>query len=242
MEFNIRKGATLPYIEVDYIKDGRNDFGYNKTDLSASTIYFYMKNIDTGFYKVAKASASYDNENYKIIYQFNKKNTSDVARYEAEFKISTEDGVIDLPLRDKLYVNVLNSISDSNFCCGPNQNINPEPIPPTPAAPGIYYGKLNSETLNIGNVSSLTFINKTSVTNDYVSIPSGLGYGYVVVPIGFAQPTGFRDSTSGCFGFNIPVNNIGTINLVDANGFLVTYNIYRTFFSFNGQTNIWMCN
>jgi len=242
MEFNIKKGATLPYIEVDYIKDGRTDFGYDKSNLSGSTIYFYMKNIDTGVYKVARASATYDSENYKIFYQFSKKNTSDVARFEGGFKIDTEDGLIDLPIKDKIFINVLNSISDSNFCCGPNQNINPEPIPPMPASPGIFYGKLNSETLSIGDISSLTFINTNNPTNTYVNIPGELGYGYIVIPNDLTQPTEFRDSTGGCFGFNIPTNNIGTINLVDANGFLVTYNIYRTFFSFNGQTNIWMCN
>ena len=31
MEFNIRKGATLPYIEVDLIKDGRTDYNYTQT-------------------------------------------------------------------------------------------------------------------------------------------------------------------------------------------------------------------
>jgi len=240
MEFNIKKGATLPYIEVDYIKDGRVGYDHFKTNLSDATIYFYMKNIETGNYKIARGSAFFDSEKFKIYYQFSKKNTSDVARFEGEFKIETEQGLVDLPIRDKIYINVLNSFSDNNFCCGVNQNINPPA--PTPALPGIYYGKLNSETLSSSDIPNLEFIYTNDPTSNYVNVASGLGYGYIVIPNNLTQPTAFRDSTGGCFGFNIPINNIGTINLVDENGFLVTYNIYRTFYSFNGESNIWMCN
>jgi len=242
MEFNIKKKSTLPYIEVDVIKDGRTDYNFIGTDLTDSTIYFYMKDVETGVYKIAKASATFSSDNNSIYYQFSKKNTGNVGRYEGEFKIETDQGIIDLPLKEKLFINVLDSFSNSDFCCGPNQNVNPEPIPPMPAAPGIYYGKVDKTSITNIDVSSLTFENTNQGGNLYVTVDVGIGYGYILVPTSISQPTGFRDSTGGCYGFNIPINNVGTINLVDANGFLVTYNIYRTFNKFNGEVNIWLCS
>ncbi len=242
MEFNIKKKSTLPYIEVSVIKDGRTDYNFIGTNLTDSTIYFYMKDVETGVYKIAKGSASFSPENNSIYYQFSKKNTGDIGRYEGEFKIETDQGIIDLPLKEKLFINVLDSFSNSDFCCGPNQNINPVPIPPTPAAPGIYYGKVNKDSITNIDISSLTFENTDEGGDLYVGVDPGLGYGYILVPITISQPTGFRDSTMGCNGFNIPTNNIGTINLFDENGFLVTYNVYRTFNKFNGSVNIWLCS
>jgi hypothetical protein len=201
-----------------------------------------MKDVDTGIYKIAKATANYSTENNSIYFQFSKKNTGSVGRYEGEFKIETEQGVIELPLKEKLFINVLESFSNTDFCCGTDQNINPEPIPPSPAAPGIYYGKFINPTINSGDISSLTFFNTNDPTDSYVTFSSGNGYGYILIPNNLNQPNGFRDSLSGCNGFNIPTNNIGTINLVDTNGFLVTYNIYRTYYIFNGSANLWMCS
>jgi hypothetical protein len=143
-------------------------------------------------------------------------------------------------LRDKIYINVLDSFSDSDFCCSPNQNINP--IPPTPSPPGIYYGKVNNPTINSGDISSLTFLTTPTGVNFYITQPEGNGYGYILVPTTITQPIKFRDSNSGCNGFIIPTNNIDTINLVDTEGFLVTYNIYRTYYKFNGEVDIWLCN
>ena len=242
MEFNIKKKSTLPYIEVDVIKSGRSDFRYNGTDLTDATIYFYMKDVENGVYKIARANATFSIESNTVVYQFSKKNTSSIGRYEGEFKIETSQGIVDLPLKEKLYINILDSFSNTDYCCGPNQNINPTPIPPTPDKPGIYYGKINKTSIINSDVSSLTFEYKNEGNDFYVSINPGEGYSYILVPNSISQPAQFRDSLSGCNGFVIPTNNIGTINLVDLNGFLVTYNIYRSFYSFNGNVNIWLCS
>jgi hypothetical protein len=42
------------------------------------------------------------------------------SRYMAEFNITTDQGTITLPLRDKIYVTVLDSFVNSDFCCGFN--------------------------------------------------------------------------------------------------------------------------
>jgi hypothetical protein len=117
MEFNIRKGATLPFIEVDLTKNGVNEYNYANANLSGAIIYFYMKNVETGVYKIAKGTSTFDSTTNSIYYQFTKKNTSEVNRYEGEFKIQTQEGIVDLPLSDKIYINVLDSISNSDFCC-----------------------------------------------------------------------------------------------------------------------------
>ena len=117
MEFNIRKKATLPYLEVDLHKSGRLDYNLKNTNLSGSTIYLYMKNVETGTYKLAKGVCVYSQENNSIYYQFTKKNSSHIGRFEVEFRISNDQGEITLPLTEKIFVNVLESFSNSDFCC-----------------------------------------------------------------------------------------------------------------------------
>ena len=242
MEFNIRKGASLPFIEVNFSKDGNKDYNYTNTNLSESVIYFYMKNVDTDVYKIAKSVSTYDNENNKIYYQFTKKNTSIVGRYEGEFKIYNEQGLIDLPLHEKIFINILPSISDSKFCCG-KQYINPTPIPPQPAPTGIYYGKFSETTITSGDVSSLIFEITDNPTDNYFTLPETITpkYGYIIIPSDLPQPSDFRDSDEGCDNFNIPTNLIDTIIIKDGNGFLIQYNVYRTFWPFVGEVNCWLC-
>jgi len=76
----------------------------------------------------------------------------------------------------------------------------------------------------------------------YVEFNVGLGYGYILIPTSLAQPSKFRDSLSGCNGFVIPTILNGQITIVDGGGFPVTYNIYRTYFNFNGNIYSWMCS
>jgi hypothetical protein len=119
----------------------------------------------------------------------------------------------------------------------------PGPTPtPAPAPSGIYYGKFTGTTVTGGDISTFTFVTTNNPTNSYVTFSTGTAYGYILIPITLTQPTGFRDSDVGCSGFNIPMNNIGTIIIIDGNGFPITYNIYRTFYPFFGDTDCWLCN
>jgi hypothetical protein len=262
MEFNIRKGATLPYIEVDLIKDGRTDYNYNATNLSGNVIYFYMKDAENGFYRISNSIANFSTTNNSIYYQFTKKNTSTIGRFEGGFKIYSDQGLIDIPLRNKIFINVLESISNTDFCCGPNKNIGPiitpTPVTPTPVTPtptnpptptplpntnAIYYGKFSGTSVTSGQVvSNLTILYTNSAVNSYVPFGTGLGYGYTIIPVTFTQPTEFIDSTAGCTGIQIPTNNIGQVIINNINNVPVTYNVYRTFFRFNGTLTSWMCD
>ena len=120
----------------------------------------------------------------------------------------------------------------------------PTPTPTTslsPSVPGIYYGKFSDTTITSGDVSTFTFITTNNPTNSYVTFPTGTAYGYILIPVSLPQPSEFRDSNTGCSGNNIPINNIGTVIVIDTNGFPITYNIYRTFFSFFGGADCWLC-
>lgn len=259
MEYFIRKNSTLPILEVNLVKDGRNDFNYINTNLSGNTIYFSMKDYETGIYKVANGICTYSETNNSIYYQFTKKNTKTIGRFEGEFDVYTEQGLIKLPLPDKIYINILDSFSNSEFCCGPNKNSGTIPIPTLPPSPtptptpsptpsptplpsdGIYYGKNVSPTISPAVVATLTFDNRTSVVNTYVNIPQGNGYGYILIPTGYTQPSNFVISTNGCDGLTLPTDNIGQIVVNDINNTPITYNVYRTFYNINGQISAWMC-
>jgi hypothetical protein len=128
-------------------------------------------------------------------------------------------------------------------CGSPTPTPTPTPTStPVPKEPGIYYGKFSGTTITSGDIGVLTFEFTNDPTDDYITYPLGTGYGYILIPISLPQPTQFRDSSGGCFGFNIPTNNIGQIIIIDGNGFPITYNIYRTFFPFFGDVDCWLCN
>jgi hypothetical protein len=110
-----------------------------------------------------------------------------------------------------------------------------------PAPLGIYYGKINKTSIIPADATSLTFTNTNSVIDTYKTLPTGEGYGYILIPTTFIQPSEFRDSNNGCNGFLIPTVELGEINITDSNGFPVTYNIYRTFNTFAGDIDVWMC-
>ncbi len=117
MEFFIKKNATLPILEVDLIKDGRLDYNYIKTNISGATILFNMVDTENEFYKVPNGTAIYDSENYSIYYQFTKRNTNRVGRYFGEFSVTNYQGTVTLPLREKIFITVLDSFVDPDFCC-----------------------------------------------------------------------------------------------------------------------------
>jgi len=96
MEFFIRKNATLPVLEINLLKDGRLDYNYKKTNLTGATITLSMVNVDTGFYKITNGVCV------------------------CEINVTTDQGTVILPLRDKIFVTVLDSFVDSDFCCGLN--------------------------------------------------------------------------------------------------------------------------
>lgn len=265
MEFFIRKNATLPVLEINLLKDGRLDYDYKNTNLTGATITLSMVDVDTGFYRLTNGTCYFSDVDKIITYQFTKKNTSKTGRYVCEISVTNEQGTIIFPLREKLFVTILDSFVDSDFCCSASQHVaTPTPTPPPTTTPtptptptpsptptptptptpnsGFYYGKFNNSVITSGDVGNLTFVTTSSVVNSYVPLSTGTAYGYFLIPTGFTQPSSFVESNTGCNGLNVSTINTGTITINDINSNPVVYNVYRTFFSFYGGINVWFCS
>ena len=127
----------------------------------------------------------------------------------------------------------------------PTRTVTPTPSvsPLGPESPKIYFGKFSGTSITSGQTSNLSSGYTSNPVNSAVVLPSGSSgdYGYILIPTGLTQPSEFRDSSAGCLGSLIPFNNIGTIIIVDANGYSITYNVYRTFFPFAASVSVWLC-
>jgi len=118
MNFYIKKGADLPILKVEPIKDGRSDYKKFMEDLETSSIYFSMADAKTGIYKITNAEAYLvaketteptPTVEYYIYYQFKKRETNAPGIYKGEFLIRNEDGDLILPLREELTIIILDS-------------------------------------------------------------------------------------------------------------------------------------
>ena len=118
MEFNIKKNATLPLLKLQVVKNGRLDYNNFMSLIEQSALFFSMIDIETGVPKISSRPAGFvekTNVNpnaeteYYLYYQFQNRDTSRVGRYEGQFMLRSNDGVLILPIREKLYINVQES-------------------------------------------------------------------------------------------------------------------------------------
>lgn len=118
MEFLINKGATLNKLKLDLINDGRNDFHRFHEAVQNANITFTMTDVITGVKKIAKKPTGIElvepqsdcvGEEYRLVYKFTAKDTAVAGRYVAQFEIDFLDGsgLLIVPIREALYVNVL---------------------------------------------------------------------------------------------------------------------------------------
>lgn len=134
MNFYIKQNATLPVILMKLVKDGRYDYNKFYEDLSNSSVTFSMKDMRTGYYKVANVAAEIvltdingygTEEELMLKYQFTSEDTDTAGVYLGEFKINfydtndnnTETGTLIVPINNQLYIHVTDSltISDTNY-------------------------------------------------------------------------------------------------------------------------------
>lgn len=149
MEFFIKKNATLPLLKMQVVKDGRSDFNRMMELIESSAIFFSMVDIENGVPKIVTRPAGFvskkmidpnSDPEYYVYYQFTNKDTRKVGRYEGQFLFRNDDGVLILPLRDKLYINIQESfiaddlpydscyVSEFPCCIGPKP---PSPVTTT---------------------------------------------------------------------------------------------------------------
>ena len=96
-----------------------------------SSVYFSMINTETQIPKISTKSATTVSEinnegdtEYYAYYQFTKRDTNKEGRFSAEFMIINADGVIYLPINDKLYVNIIDSFASDDVQFKDNYTIN----------------------------------------------------------------------------------------------------------------------
>ena len=96
-EFFIRKGSVNPVLRMELIKDGRYDFKKSMIDnaIQDSVVKFYMKDVETGLLKVAKADADIVlaqekgcEEKYILQYKWKERDTKKEGTYEGWFEIN----------------------------------------------------------------------------------------------------------------------------------------------------------
>ena len=118
MEFFIKKNATLPILKLQVVKDGRSDYNSFMDMIENSAIFFSMTNVENGIPKISTNTAGFVEKvlmdpnadpEYYIYYQFKPQDTNKVARYEGQFLLRNSDGVLILPIREQLFINVQES-------------------------------------------------------------------------------------------------------------------------------------
>ena len=103
MEFFLKKNATLPVLKMSVVKDGRSDYNNFMDFIEESAIFFSMTDIETGIPKIVTRPAGFVKKElmdpnapfeYYVYYQFQSKDTRKVGRYEGQFLLRNNDGVL----------------------------------------------------------------------------------------------------------------------------------------------------
>ena len=125
--FFIRKNSNLPILKMSLINDGRRQYHQIYDRLENAAITFSMID-EKGNYKVFnkpglllpvdKEICPEDGE-YYLGYKFETKDTNIVGTFKAEFRIDLlDDGSsFVVPIRQDLFVNVLDSFSKTTVVC-----------------------------------------------------------------------------------------------------------------------------
>jgi hypothetical protein len=118
MEFFINKGATLPVLKMQVVKDGIADITEFMSLIENSLIYFSMIDVKTGSYKILNKKGGFVEKTfidpnaeteYYVYYKFTSSDTSREGLYEGEFVFITDTGTYILPIREKLTIKIGNS-------------------------------------------------------------------------------------------------------------------------------------
>ena len=118
MEWYIKKNATLPILKLQVVKNGRLDYNNFMSLIEQSALFFSMVDTETGVPKITSRPAGFVEKTnvdpnadpeYYLYYQFQNRDTNRVGRYEGQFMLRSSDGVLILPIREKLFINVQES-------------------------------------------------------------------------------------------------------------------------------------
>lgn len=112
-EFYINKNATLPFLKMELINDGRYDFNKFYELIQNSTITFCMTNSETGVMKIANKETFIEpkdscGEEYFIYYKWDPRDTKIKGKYDGKFTITFGElfggGKLILPIQEELII------------------------------------------------------------------------------------------------------------------------------------------
>lgn len=130
-EFNINKNSTLPYLEMELIQDGRNDYRKAYYALQNADVYFTMTNLNNGIKVISNAKCKIITytigceERVKLRYSWKPRDTKMEGRFVGTFKIVFNDdihseeysfpkGELIVPIAEELIININNSMINTN--------------------------------------------------------------------------------------------------------------------------------
>ena len=100
-QFTINRNATLPYLEIEPIVNGRHSFKKLYEAIQSANVSFSMKDVDSGIWKIANSEAHIVPSNevgcedrFKIQYRWKLRDTKDVGTYVAQFKIVFKEDIV----------------------------------------------------------------------------------------------------------------------------------------------------
>lgn len=116
MEFFITQNSTLPLLKMEFDFNGKSSIEDFNSILENSSIFFSMSNVNDGNLKIVNKKGGFTNKifiepnskiEYYLYYQFTLFDTNKVGRYEGEFTLISDDGTLIIPVKEKLYINVV---------------------------------------------------------------------------------------------------------------------------------------
>ena len=122
MEFFIRRDSLEPELKMQLVLDGRHDFQTFHTEVANSSVYFSMRDVETGVLKIANkpggivaktpTSPNAPTE-YYIYYQWTTSDVKREGRYEGQFMIQLHGTGSELvaPIREDLFINISNTFT-----------------------------------------------------------------------------------------------------------------------------------
>jgi hypothetical protein len=138
MEFNIKTNSTLPVLKMAVVKDGRGDDKDFINFIETSTLFFSMVDVNTGVSKIHMEPAGFVEKTfidpntpteYYIYFKFQKKHLNKSGRFEGQFTIKNESGTLILPIREQLFINIIDSQGSDSIVYVNNLNLTAEISP-----------------------------------------------------------------------------------------------------------------
>tara|TARA_R110002110_G_scaffold147315_1_gene337835 strand:+ start:11079 stop:11408 length:330 start_codon:yes stop_codon:yes gene_type:complete len=104
------------------VNDGRSDYQKFHEEIQNAVIRFSMYDPDNDVYRIGRSTASVvrrstlnplitDRDEYYVVYEFTAADTSQAGTFQGEFRIDFLDecGILIAPIRDELYIHILES-------------------------------------------------------------------------------------------------------------------------------------